>query len=471
MFRFFNHYIRLPTLVLASLEAALIFLLLLALTMLHLEVTGIEEFSGPFHLIDLLGICFSLVFLLAAVGFYNRDAVFQLGVLLQRSVIFLFIVVFLGFVAWLVDDFASNIDISDDVSLISLATILSFLTILALRITFISFPKFDIFKRRVLVIGRGALGYRVRTFLAGDGSTTLQEVGYLSLEDYDQNHEWNGNDKSEDTHAPADLIELAREHKADEIVIASREWRGMPVWQLLECKMAGIHVADYLSFWERETGQIDMDEVKPSWLALSDGFRASETRQIIKRAFDIFVSLLILILTFPILLITALLIKVESPGPVFYRQARVGLHGKNFRVTKFRSMRDDAEKDGIPQWATAVDPRVTRVGHFIRKSRIDEIPQIFNVLFGQMSFVGPRPEREFFIKDLEKKIPLYSIRHNVRPGITGWAQVNYPYGASVEDSKNKLAYDLYYVKNGGLFLDIVILLQTARVVLSGDGAR
>lgn len=462
---------RLPTLVLASLEACLIFLLLLVLTMLHLEDTGLENLSGSFRVPDLIGICLSLVFLLAAVGFYNRDAVFQLGILLQRSVIFLFIVVFLGFIAWVADNFVPNVDISDDVSLVSLATILSFLTILALRITFISFPKFDIFKRRVLVIGRGALGYRVRTFLAGDGSTTLQEVGYLSLEDYDQDHDWSLNETQGAQTISQNLIELARHHKADEIVIASREWRGMPVWQLLECKMSGIHVADYLTFWERETGQIDMDEVKPTWLALSDGFRASETRQFTKRAFDIFVSLFILTLTFPLLLITAILIKLESPGPILYRQERVGLHGKKFHVTKFRSMRNDAEKDGVPQWATAVDPRVTRVGQFIRKSRIDEIPQVFNVLFGHMSFVGPRPEREFFIKDLEKKIPLYAIRHNVRPGITGWAQVNYPYGASIEDAKNKLAYDLYYVKNCSLFLDIVILLQTARVVLSGDGAR
>ncbi len=440
--------------------------------MLQLENTGLENLSDSLRVPDLIGICFSLVFLLAAVGFYNRDAVFQLGILLQRSVIFLFIVVFLGFVAWIADNFVTDVDISDDVSLISLATILSFLTILALRITFISFPKFDIFKRRVLVIGRGALGYRVRTFLDGDGGTTLQEVGYLSLEDYDQDRNWSSVNKTQESDPKSqNLLDLARKHKADEIVIASREWRGMPVWQLLECKMSGIHVADYLTFWERETGQIDMDEVKPTWLALSDGFRASETRQFIKRAFDIGVSLFILTLTFPLLLITAILIKLESPGPILYRQERVGLHGKRFHVTKFRSMRNDAEKDGVPQWATAVDPRVTRIGQFIRKSRIDEIPQIFNVLFGQMSFVGPRPEREFFIKDLEKKIPLYSIRHNVRPGITGWAQVNYPYGASIEDAKNKLAYDLYYVKNGGLFLDIVILLQTARVVLSGDGAR
>ena len=449
----------------------MIFILLLVLTMLQLENTGIDNLSDSLRFSDLIAICLSLVFLLAAVGFYNRDAVFQLGILLQRSVIFLFIVVFLGFVAWIADNFVTNIDISDDVSLISLATILSFLTILALRITFISFPKFDIFKRRVLVIGRGALGYRVRTFLAGDGSSTLQEVGYLSLEDYGQDQSWSIDEAQDEKPAAQSLIDMAREHKADEIVIASREWRGMPVWQLLECKMAGIHVADYLTFWERETGQIDMDEVKPTWLALSDGFRASETRQFVKRAFDIFVSLCILVFSFPLLLATAVFIKLESPGPVFYRQERVGLHGKKFFVTKFRSMRNDAEKDGVPQWATPVDPRVTRVGNFIRKSRIDEVPQIFDVLFGQMSFVGPRPEREFFIKDLEKKIPLYSIRHNVRPGITGWAQVNYPYGASIEDSKNKLAYDLYYVKNGGLFLDAVILLQTARVVLSGDGAR
>ena len=235
--------------------------------------------------------------------------------------------------------------------------------------------------------------------------------------------------------------------------------------------MAGVNVTDYLSFWERETGQIDLDEVKPSWLALSDGFRVNKMHRFFKRAFDIVVSLAFLIITLPLMLVTALLIKLESPGPIFYRQTRTGLHGKPFDVIKFRSMRQDAEKDGVPKWASNVDSRITRVGHLIRRSRIDEIPQVLNVLMGHMSFVGPRPERPFFVKELEDEIPLYSLRHNVRPGITGWAQVNYPYGASVEDAKRKLAYDLYYAKNGGLFLDLVILTQTVRVVLSGDGAR
>ncbi len=471
MLKFFNHHVRLPTLLLASLEAALIFFFLLALTMLNVEGVSYTEAAHQFNLFDVVLVCVAFVLLLSAVGFYNRDAVFQLGILLQRSIIFLFIIVFLGFIAWVLDDILPSLHISAYVSLISLATVLSFLAILALRITFISFPKFDIFKRRVLVIGRGSLGHRVRSFLANEGTNTLREVGFLDLEAYRQATGTSGDGATDVERLSRDLLTLAKKRDVDEIVVATREWRGMPVWQLLECKMSGINVSDYLTFWERETGQIDLDEVKPSWLALSDGFRISETRKFIKRSFDIVISLTIVILTFPLLLVTALAIKLESPGPVFYRQERVGMGGRVFRVTKFRSMRNDAEKDGVPKWAKPTDPRVTRVGQFIRKSRIDEIPQVFNVLFGDMSFVGPRPERPYFVEELEQKIPLYTIRHNVRPGITGWAQVNYPYGASVEDAKNKLAYDLYYVKNGSLFLDLIILLQTVRVVLSGDGAR
>lgn len=407
--------------------------------------------------------------MLTALGIYNRDAVNQFGVLLQRSVIFLFVIVFLGLMAWMVDDLVPNLNLSSYVSLFALVTGLNFVAVMTTRLAFLSFPKLDGFKHRVLVLGSGHLGHRIDSYLVGEGDSTLHRVGYISLDELDR-PESDGS-SGEVGSSVVDLRKLAHDLKADEIVIASREWRGLPVWELLDCKMSGVRITDYLSFWERETGQIDLDEVKPGWLALSDGFRVGLPRRIMKRMFDILLSLIFLTLTFPLLAVTALLIKLESSGPIFYRQKRVGRQGRIFNVIKFRSMYNDAERDGQPKWAKRTDPRITFVGHFIRRSRIDEIPQILNVLLGHMSFVGPRPERPYFVRELHEQIPLYSIRHNVRPGITGWAQVNYPYGASVEDARRKLSYDIYYVKNCGLFLDLVIILQTVRVVLSGDGAR
>lgn len=469
MFKFFSQYFALSTLLLASLEACLFFLLLLALTLLHLGDSGIASITQSLDLVDLALICAAFLLMLTALGIYNRDAVNQFGVLLQRSVIFLFVIVFLGLMAWMVDDLVPNLNLSSYISLFALVTGLNFVAVMTTRLAFLSFPKLDGFKHRVLVLGSGHLGHRIDSYLVGEGDSTLHRVGYISLDELDR-PESDGS-SGEAVSSVVDLRKLAHDLKADEIVIASREWRGLPVWELLDCKMSGVRITDYLSFWERETGQIDLDEVKPGWLALSDGFRVGLPRRIMKRMFDIFLSLIFLTLTFPLLAVTALLIKLESSGPIFYRQKRVGRQGRVFNVIKFRSMYNDAERDGQPKWAKRTDPRITFVGHFIRRSRIDEIPQILNVLLGHMSFVGPRPERPYFVRELHEQIPLYNIRHNVRPGITGWAQVNYPYGASVEDARRKLSYDIYYVKNCGLFLDLVIILQTVRVVLSGDGAR
>jgi sugar transferase (PEP-CTERM system associated) len=256
-----------------------------------------------------------------------------------------------------------------------------------------------------------------------------------------------------------------------EIVVAADDRRGLPVRELLHCKLAGIKVTDFLDFWERETRTVDLEALKPSWFFYSDGFRCGPVDEFLKRAFDIVVSSSLLALTLPLLALTACLIKLESPGPVLYRQERVGLQGRVFTILKFRSMRVDAETDGLPRWAAKRDPRVTQVGAIIRKLRIDELAQILNVLRGDMSFVGPRPERPFFVADLAKSIPYYAERHWVRPGITGWAQINFPYGASTEDARRKLTYDLYYIKNRSFFLDVVILLQTIRVIFWNQGAR
>jgi sugar transferase (PEP-CTERM system associated) len=240
---------------------------------------------------------------------------------------------------------------------------------------------------------------------------------------------------------------------------------------LLECKLKGVHVIELSSFFERERGQVQLESLNASWMVLSDGFQQGFLRDAGKRLFDLVASLSLLVLTLPLMLLAIVVIVLESGFPILYRQERVGLGGKIFTIYKFRSMVQNAEKDGAPQWAQAGDARVTRVGNFIRKVRIDELPQIFNVLRGDMSFVGPRPERPFFVDQLIEQVPYYAARHSVKPGITGWAQVRYPYGASLEDAIEKLQYDLYYVKNHTFFLDLLIMFQTAQVVLFGKGAR
>jgi sugar transferase (PEP-CTERM system associated) len=269
------------------------------------------------------------------------------------------------------------------------------------------------------------------------------------------------------------LTETVARLNVDEIVVALTERRAgsMPLRQLLDCKLAGIKVYDLNSHFEKTLGQIRIDYLSASWLIFGDGFNQGAIRTAVKRIFDILSAMLLIVLSAPIMLVTAVLIKLESKGPMLYRQERVGQLGKTFFVTKFRSMRTDAEKDGKPRWASTNDDRVTRVGHVIRRLRIDELPQLFNVLKGEMSLVGPRPERPFFVEQLTQEIPFYAVRHSVKPGVTGWAQVRYHYGSTVEDSQEKLQYDLYYVKNHTLFLDLVVLIETVGVVLTGKGAR
>jgi sugar transferase (PEP-CTERM system associated) len=261
--------------------------------------------------------------------------------------------------------------------------------------------------------------------------------------------------------------------KAQEVVLALEERRNaLPLNDLLRIKTTGVEVHDFSTFLERETGRVDLDSLNPSWLIFSDGFSAGRRlSSIAKRLFDVCVSLLILAATAPLIGLAALAVKLESRGPAFYRQRRVGLYGQLFDMVKIRSMRVDAEVGGKAVWAQRDDPRVTSIGKLIRKLRIDELPQAWSVLRGQMSFVGPRPERPQFVADLEARLPYYSERHVVKPGITGWAQINYPYGASVDDAREKLEFDLYYAKNYTPFLDLLILLQTARVILWPEGAR
>jgi sugar transferase (PEP-CTERM system associated) len=257
----------------------------------------------------------------------------------------------------------------------------------------------------------------------------------------------------------------------EEIVVALDDGRGrLPIDALLRCRMLGVRVTERSSFLERATGRIDLDTMRPSWLIFSGGFERRPFERYAKRGFDVLFSLALLGLFAPLLAVIALAIRLDSPGPVFYRQTRVGRFGAPFSIMKFRTMVVDAERAGA-QWAAERDPRITRVGHVLRRMRLDELPQAVNVLRGEMSLVGPRPERPEFVGELVEALPYYNERHNVQPGITGWAQINCPYGSSIEDTKVKLSYDLYYLKNRSLALDGIILLRTIGTVLFGDGAR
>ncbi len=268
------------------------------------------------------------------------------------------------------------------------------------------------------------------------------------------------------------LATTARRLRATEIIVAVRDQRGgaVPMDQLLECRLAGVPVRTLESVYERLRGRVPVEMLKGSWLVYSDGFRQHWWRTFEKRVVDIVVSLVLLALALPVMLVATIAIVVESGSPVLYRQERVGRGGRTFVIWKFRSMCQDAEADGAARWAQPGDPRVTRVGRFLRKMRIDELPQLFNVLNGDLSLVGPRPERPQFVAHLAQGIPFYNVRHSLKPGVTGWAQVRYAYGASCEDAKKKLEYDLYYVKNHTLLLDLLILFETVRVVLRGEGA-
>lgn len=329
-------------------------------------------------------------------------------------------------------------------------------------------PTTKMLRRRILVFGSGLQAIAVKQALE-NSDPAAQIIGFYP-----------GSNEDHPEVAPdmllsrsQSLTDTARNLKVDEIVVALSERRGgsMPLRELLDCKLQGIRVLDLASHFEQTLGQIRLDSLYAGWLIFGDGFGQGIVRTAVKRLFDIVCASILIALALPMMMLAAILIVLEDGFPLLYRQQRVGLNGRLFNVIKFRSMRRDAEKDGKPIWAQAQDNRVTRVGNIIRKLRIDELPQLFSVLKGDMSLVGPRPERPFFVDQLTKEIPFYAVRHSVKPGVTGWAQVRYHYGATVEDSAEKLQYDLYYVKNHSLFLDIVVLFETIGVVLTGKGAH
>jgi sugar transferase (PEP-CTERM system associated) len=326
--------------------------------------------------------------------------------------------------------------------------------------------------RRVLIVGTGPEARDLAGDLSSDeGIRHAVVVGFYPTGASSQEHQ--NELGSRVFSASLSVDEIVRTHRVDEIIVAVKEQRGggVPMAQLLTCRIRGIPVLDLAGSFERAKGEVPIDSLKSSWLVYGLGFVQGGMRSAVKRAFDIVVSLFLLVLASPVMLLTAIAIKLDSRGSVIYRQERVGLHGNTFMCLKFRSMSVDAEKDGVARWATKNDARATRVGTYLRKFRIDELPQLFSVLRGEMSLVGPRPERPAFVRQLQQEIPFYDIRHSVKPGVTGWAQVRYTYGASVEDARKKHQFDLYYVKNHSLFLDLIILLETVSVVLFHEGAH
>ncbi len=325
------------------------------------------------------------------------------------------------------------------------------------------------FKESVLIVGSGLLAKRIGRELIDHHPGEFEIVGFID-ENRDRVGETVINPKVIG-HVDS-LADIARAQRVTRVIVAMPDGRGkLPVTPLLQCKFNGIDVEDGVTFYEGLMGKILVDHLKPSWFIFSSGFKQPRLVMVAKRGFDIVVSFAALLVCVPLFGLVALAVRLESPGPALFRQKRVGAGGRIFTLLKFRSMGANAERETGPVWALQGDQRVTRLGRWLRKCRVDEIPQLINVLRGDMSFVGPRPERPYFVAKLKKVIPFYGLRHSVRPGITGWAQIKYPYGATVEDASEKLQFDLFYIKNLSLWLDLVILLQTIKVVLIGKGAR
>lgn len=358
-----------------------------------------------------------------------------------------------------------HIDRTDIMAYVAMGAVLA---VIAHRALGGQFDKLALMQSRIMILGTGPLAKQVsESLLASDPHARV--VGYFPS----PNECDHAVPESQIVGSTVSLAVAAARAGVDEVIVALSERRSgsMSLRDLLECKISGIRVSDLSTHYEKRLGQIRLDSVNAGWLIFGEGFNQGYLRTAIKRIFDLIGAILLLVISLPLMLITMLLISLESRGPIFYRQERVGLNGKAFEVIKFRSMRSDAEQDGQPRWATTSDDRVTRIGRLIRLVRIDELPQLYNVLKGEMSLVGPRPERPFFVDTLTKDIPYYAVRHSVKPGITGWAQVRYAYGATAEDAKQKLQYDLYYVKNHTLFLDLLTMCETVSVVLTGKGAR
>jgi sugar transferase (PEP-CTERM system associated) len=459
MIRLFRRYCGRQTLLHVVCDLGLIFLVFAGAYLFLLE-------HGAGHAVPAthgLSVLAGMLFVNTAAGLYRRAAGCSVHQWWVRAALALALALLLAYLAFeaLPPDFAQGVTLRW-VTMLCVAGVVAH-RIYAAHANAASRPY-----SRVLILGTGSSAQLVGRTIA-DARRPMKIVGYIP----GPNESQSSIDASELLSEPIPLRDRAVNLGVKEVIVALTERRGggLPMSELLDCRSAGVRISDLSTYFERMLGQIRIDQLHPGWLIFGKGFNHSVYRDVAKRLFDIACSCVLLAMALPLLILTAVCIAVESRGPVFYRQERVGQGGRTFSVLKFRSMCVDAERNGTPQWATAKDARVTRVGSIIRRYRIDEFPQLVNVLKGEMSLVGPRPERSFFVEQLTAQIPFYALRHTVKPGVTGWAQVRYDYGASIEDSLEKLQYDLYYVKNHSLFLDVRVLAETVSVVLSGRGAR
>lgn len=467
--RLFGHFVPMVMLVLGAVETVLFCLAsMAALVLLSGHPVALDQIGMSVPALQSITIASMVTVSLGAVGLYSAHQRADWTGLLARAALGALIAV-----AGLAIAYTVLPGLAVETSQMA-AGVLASIAVLGLsRPLYYRYADAALLIRRVLVLGTGERARSIERLRRKSDQRGFQVVGYIAPRK---------NTKGEVLVDPSNVIETgaafcsyAIKHDVDEIVIALDDRRrgAIPTKELLNCRLSGLDVVDVLDFFERETGKIRLDLLQPHWLIHAEGFKRHVLRDFWKRFFDISVSLLLLLVTLPITLATALAILIESRGrgSVFYRQRRVGHGGKVFDLIKFRSMRMDAEADGKAKWASADDPRITWVGKIIRKTRIDELPQLWNVLRNEMSIVGPRPERPEFIARLNGVNPLYKERHRVKPGIAGWAQLRYPYGASEKDAIEKLQYDLYYVKNHRVLFDLYILIQTVEVVIFGKGAR
>jgi len=440
----------------------------LGLVVTAMLVTVLVQVAEPAYLVprilaNSLVLGLGVLIINHGLGFYQRGHNRTIGQTHARAVLAFCASVPLAYLVW-----KFSYQSGDDRRAVMSALIAVLILMLVTRIYVANSTPAESMRQRVLILGTGKPAKHVGKSLK-NSDPNVDLVGYFPSpnETVPEVSAWGllVSDKP--------LSDIVIDERVDEIVVALSERRGgsMPLRELLDCKLRGVRVVDVATHFEKTLGQIRLDSISAGWLIFGDGFGHGWARAAVKRVFDIVCASILIVVTLPIMVITGILILIESGGPILYLQERVGLNGRLFNVVKFRSMRIDAEKDGTPRWASASDDRVTRVGRVIRKLRIDELPQLFGVLGGAMSLVGPRPERPFFVDKLTKEIPFFAVRQSVKPGVTGWAQVRYQYGASVEDAAEKLQYDLYYVKNHNLFLDIVILFETVGVVLMRKGAQ
>ncbi|NNL57066.1 MAG: TIGR03013 family PEP-CTERM/XrtA system glycosyltransferase [Pseudomonadales bacterium] len=469
--RLFKHYVPYPLIVLAAIEGVLLFLSLLIGNWVRFGLFEQRIFDALLldNAVLVSAAVYTVVMLLCtmAMGVYSAGLRSGNGAMAVRTVVAYCL---LGCASLTVLYYVlPYLYMGRGVLFYSIVTALAL--VIPSRWVFLRLVDTEALRTRILVLGVGDNASRLASDLAEGHAGVAKIVGFVQTS-ADETVRVEGNVLQRNS----GLLELARAADASEIVVALDDRRAgpgsaFPLKELFACKLQGIRVSDAVTLCERELGVVPLTEITPGWLVFSSGFSNGSLWQGLKRACDVMISLLILLVVWPLMVLAALLVMLESGRPVIYRQMRVGLGGRPFEIFKFRSMVTNAEKDGEAVWASSNDSRVTRVGAFLRNTRIDELPQLWNVLRGDMSIVGPRPERPEFIDELSADLPYYNERHHVKPGLMGWAQLNYPYGASVEDAAQKLRYDLYYVKNKSIVLDLIIMVQTVQVILLGMGVR